>query len=110
MHLPFTGGEIQGTLVGGGRISNSSTKEPTVGELVTHLRELLGWALATGSRNWYRRAWLIFAELQGRFFWDDHTDPAITIYKGGIIYLLSLGQTTRPVNDNLLFVHSQLCP
>ena len=68
LHLPFTGGEIQGTLAGGGRISNSSTNEPTAGELVTHLRDLLGSALATGSRNSYRRAWLIFAEFHGRFF------------------------------------------
>ena len=68
MHLPFTGGEIQGTLAGGGRISNSSTNEPTAGELVSHLRDLLGSALATGSRNSYRRAWLIFSEFHGRFF------------------------------------------
>ena len=68
MHLPFTGGEIQGTLAEGGRISNRSTNEPTTGELVTHLRDLLGSALATGSRNSYRRAWLIFAEFHGRFF------------------------------------------
>ena len=32
------------------------------------------------------------------------------IYQGGVIYLLSLRQTTCPVYDNLLFVRSQLCP
>ena len=85
------------------------TNEPTAGELVTHLRDLLGSALATGSRNSYRRAWLNFSEFHGRFF-RTTTRPFITIYKGGIIYLLSLGQTTRPVYDNLLFVRFQLCP
>ena len=32
------------------------------------MRDLLGSALATGSRNSYRRAWLIFSEFHGRFF------------------------------------------
>ena len=82
VHLPFTDVGIQGTLAGGGRISNSSANEPIAGELVTHLRDLLlGSALATGSRSSYLRAWL-------------GTNPSITIT---FFYLQSLGQKTRPV-------------
>ena len=77
MHLPFTDGGIQGTLAGGGRISNSSANEPTAGELATHLRNLLlGSVLATDSCSSYLRAWLIFVEFRRRFL---GTNPSITI-------------------------------
>ena len=77
MHLPFTDGGIQGSLAGGGRISNSSANEPTAGMLVTHLRDLLlGSVLATDSCSSYLRAWLIFVEFREPFL---GTNPSITI-------------------------------
>ena len=52
----------------GRRITNTSASEPSPGELVTHLRDLLGSALTAGSKKAYQRAWVSFQNFYDRFY------------------------------------------
>ena len=68
LHLPFSGGEIQAINARSRRITNAGTDEPSTGELVTHLRDLLGSALTESSKKIYHRAWRVFQSFYHRFY------------------------------------------
>ena len=49
-------------------ISHSGPDEPSTGELVANLRDLLSSALKPGSRKLYQRAWAVFQDFAHRFY------------------------------------------
>ena len=50
------------------RIPNNSTNEPSAGELVTHLRDLLDSALAPDTKKSYQRAWGTLQQFYERLY------------------------------------------
>ena len=49
-------------------ISHSGPDEPSTGELVANLRNLLSSTLKPGSRKLHQRAWAVFQDLAHRFY------------------------------------------
>ena len=64
----FSGRLVQGNHTGCRPISHSGPDEPSTGELVANLRDLLSSALKPGSRKIYQRAWAVFQDLAHRFY------------------------------------------
>ena len=66
LHFPLSGREVQANNARCGRVPNTSSVGPSSGELVAHLRGLMGSALT--SRKSYQRAWRVFQIFHQRFY------------------------------------------
>ena len=64
----ISGREIQANHARCGRVPNTSPVGPSSGELVAHLRGLMGSALTSSSRKSYQRAWRVFQIFHQRFY------------------------------------------
>ena len=67
-YLPFSDRFLQGNHPGCRPISYTGPYEPSAGELVANLRDLLGLALKPGSHKLYQQAWAVFQDFTHRFY------------------------------------------
>ena len=87
----------------GRRITNTSASEPSTGELVTHLRDLLGSALTAGSQNiTYQREWGFFSDFLWPFLWTINPPATFIISPISPVYLLPIRWETRTFYDYFL--------
>ena len=62
----------------GAFLSRYNTREPTAEELVSTLNGLLSTLLTDGSRQLYRRAWLVFREFYAQFYGS--ANPSLPLF------------------------------